>query len=76
MGVCKSTVSRELRRNATPDGYAPESAQSLCEQRRMTAAKRTVSQSAMECVALALEWTWSPAEITAVVQVIGVSGRP
>lgn len=30
-GVNKSTVSRELRRNCTPDGYAPNEAQRLSE---------------------------------------------
>ena len=73
VGVSKSTVSRELRRNGTPDGYAPENAQRLCEQRRVTAAKRSVSQDTIDFVEFALEWKWSPEQISAVAKVIGLS---
>ncbi|WP_320723255.1 IS30 family transposase, partial [Enterobacter sp. 262D3] len=73
VGVSKSTVSREIRRNATPDGYTPDNAQRLSEQRRMGAAKRSVSQSAIDFVEFALEWKWSPEQISAVAKVIGLS---
>ncbi|MDW3577885.1 IS30 family transposase (plasmid) [Enterobacter asburiae] len=73
VGVSKSTVSREIRRNATPDGYTPDNAQRLSEQLRMGAAKRSVSQSAIDFVEFALEWKWSPEQISAVAKVIGLS---
>ena len=73
VGVSKSTVSRELRRNGTPEGYAPENAQRLSEQRRMAAAKRCVSQSTIDFVEFALEWKWSPEQISAVAKLIGLS---
>ncbi len=73
IGVSKSTVSRELRRNGVPECYAPENAQRLCEQRRMTAAKRSVSQNVIDFVVFALGWKWSPEQISAVAKVIGLS---
>lgn len=55
MGVIsKSTVSREFRRNGTSDGYVPENAQRLCEKRRVTAAKRSVSQNTIDFIEFAL----------------------
>jgi len=73
LGVNKSTISREVRRNSSPEGYSPDNAQRLSEQRRMTAAKRSVSQSAIDFVEFALEWKWSPEQISAVAKVIGLS---
>ncbi|NJD86358.1 hypothetical protein EWM60_20680 [Candidatus Erwinia dacicola] len=40
LGVCKSTVSRELRRNRSVDGYQPAVAQKLSTSRRKAAGKR------------------------------------
>jgi transposase, IS30 family len=73
LGVNKSTISREVRRNSAPEGYSPDNAQRLSGQRRMTAAKRSVSQSAIDFVEFALEWKWSPEQISAVAKVIGLS---
>ena len=73
LGVNKSTISREVRRNSAPEGYSPDNAQHLSEQRRITAAKRSVSQSAIDFVEFALEWKWSPEQISAVAKVIGLS---
>ncbi|MNF75981.1 Integrase core domain protein [compost metagenome] len=73
VGVSKSTVSRELRRNSAPDGYAPDNAQRLCEQRRVMAAKRSVTQDAIDFVEFSLEWKWSPEQISAVTKVVGLS---
>lgn len=73
VGVNKSTVSREIRRNKTIEGYQPESAQHLCERRRAKAAKRSVAQEAIDFVELALGWNWSPEQISAVAQVMGLS---
>ena len=73
LGVNKSTISREVRRNSAPEGDSPDNAQRLSEQRRMTAAKRSVRQSAIDFVEFALEWKWSPEQISAVAKVIGMS---
>ncbi|NJD86054.1 IS30 family transposase, partial [Candidatus Erwinia dacicola] len=40
LGVCKSTVSRELRRNRSVDGYQPAVAQKLCTSRRKGTSRR------------------------------------
>ena len=73
IGVSKSTISRELRRNGTTAGYVAQHAHSQCEQRRGVAAKRSVSQSTIEFVEFALEWKWSPEQISAVAKLIGLS---
>lgn len=73
VGVSKSTISRELRRNGTTAGYVAQHAHSQCEQRRGVAAKRSVSQSTIEFVEFALEWKWSPEQISAVAKLIGLS---
>lgn len=66
VGVNKSTVSRELRRNCTPDGYAPNEAQRLSEQRRHGATKYSICQNTIDFVELTLRWQWSPEQISAV----------
>lgn len=47
VGVSKSTISRELRRNGTTAGYVAQHAQRQSELRRVVAAKRSVSQSSL-----------------------------
>ena len=71
VGVSKSTVSRELKRNSTPEGYAPDNTQRLCEQRRVSATKRSISQSTINFVEFALGWQWSPEQISPVAKVLG-----
>lgn len=73
VGVSKSTVSRELRRNCTPDGYAPNEAQRLSEQRRHGATKRSICQSTIDFVEFALRWQWSPEQISGVAKTLGLS---
>ncbi|QWN38075.1 helix-turn-helix domain-containing protein [Cobetia sp. 4B] len=41
LNLHSSTISREIRRNATADGYDPEQAQALSDHRRRTAHKWT-----------------------------------
>ncbi|HCA3884885.1 TPA: helix-turn-helix domain-containing protein [Salmonella enterica] len=43
IGVSKSTVSREVRRNWTAGGYSAAEAQRLSDTRRRVAAKRFIS---------------------------------
>ena len=64
-----STVSRELRRNATPQaGYTSETAQTLHVARRQAArpaAKLDVRSVAWSVVLTMLSWRWSPQQIAA-----------
>lgn len=73
IGVNKSTVSRELRRNRTPEGYLPDEAQHLSDRRRIGAAKRSVTQEAVAFVELVLQCQWSPEQISAVAKLLGLS---
>jgi transposase, IS30 family len=73
VGVSKSTVSRELRRNSTLNGYAPDEAQRLSELRRTGATKRSICQSTIDFVEFALQWQWSPEQISAVAKELDLS---
>ncbi|MFC7088207.1 transposase [Halomonas salifodinae] len=64
LDIHNSTVSRELRRNAAPDGYDPEQAQALSDDRRRTAWKRTKRLPCMiTTVVDRLREEWSPEQI-------------
>ena len=71
LGVCKSTVSRELRRNRSIDGYQPGVAQKLSTRRCKAAGKRRMHEGAVFFVEAALHWLWSPEQISAVGDIIG-----
>jgi IS30 family transposase len=73
LGVNKSTISRELRRNRVSDGYKPDKAQRLCEVRRSSSAKRRICPKTVDFVEFALGWKWSPEQISAVATVIGLT---
>jgi transposase, IS30 family len=73
LGVNKSTISRELRRNRASDGYKPDKAQRLCEVRRSSSAKRRICPKTVDFVEFALGWKWSPEQISAVATVIGLT---
>ena len=65
LGIHNSTVSRELRRNATDSGYDPEQAQSCSDHRRRTAWKRTKRLPSMiAAVVERLREEWSPEQIS------------
>ena len=65
LGIHNSTVSRELRRNATDSGYDPERAQSCSDHRRRTAWKRTKRLPSMiAAVVDRLREEWSPEQIS------------
>jgi len=65
LGIHNSTVSRELRRNATDSGYDPERAQSCSDHRRRTAWKRTKRlPSLIAAVVDRLREEWSPEQIS------------
>ncbi|WP_280566702.1 IS30 family transposase [Chromohalobacter sp. 296-RDG] len=65
LGIHNSTVSRELRRNASPDGYDPRQAQGLSDRRRRTTWKVTKRlPSLMRWVTDQLANEWSPQQIS------------
>ena len=65
LDIHNSTVSRELRRNATDSGYDPERAQSCSDHRRRTAWKRTKRLPSMiAAVVDRLREEWSPEQIS------------
>ncbi|EDM6258276.1 IS30 family transposase [Salmonella enterica] len=72
IGVSKSTVSREVRRNWTAGGYSAAEAQRLSDTRRRVAAKRFISPDTVFYVETGLSWKWSPEQISAVGKRIGV----
>ena len=60
VGVHFSTISRELRRNVTPDGYLPQVAHQMSDSRRRTALKadkRTPTTDVIIRESLALGWS-------------------
>ncbi|MGE0973123.1 IS30 family transposase (plasmid) [Klebsiella sp. WOUb02] len=71
-GVSKSTVSRELLRNRSVDGYQPAAAQKLSTSRRKAAGKRRMHEDTVFFVEAALNWLWSPEQISAVGRIIGM----
>ena len=77
LGLHSSTISRELRRNATSDGYDPEQAQALSDHRRRTAWKWTKRLPSMIAAVVGrLREEWSPQQIsgfTAPLAGVGVS---
>ena len=72
IGANTSTISRELRRNRTPEGYQPNHAQRLCEVRRRASAKRCICPKTVDFVKFGLGWKWSPEQISGVAQRMGL----
>ena len=66
VGICKSTLSRELCRNASGGGYCAETAQALATQRRVSAAKFSKpDERHMPIIQKGLSLGWSPENISA-----------
>lgn len=63
IGVHKSTVSRELRRNQGERGYRPQQAQQMAETRRVKAQPR-ISAKTWAVVKKLLRQEWSPEQIS------------
>ena len=72
IGVHRSTLYRELRRNAGPQGYQPDNAHQHATHRRASAAKSRLSADVIQFVELTLAWWWSPEQISAVGKQIGL----
>ena len=66
VGVSNSTISRELKRNSTQTGYAPEIAHIQSVTRRVSAAKASKRDPATDAIIQeSLALGWSPAAISA-----------
>lgn len=63
LGVHKSTISRELRRNAGKKGYRPKQAHELALSRRCLGHRTRIKQATWERVELLLQQQWSPEQI-------------
>lgn len=73
LGVHPSSISRELARNGSEKGYEPEQAQQFATNRKKSAVKYKVSQTAIIFAELMLEKQWSPEQISKVGGRIGLS---
>jgi transposase, IS30 family len=64
LGVDKSTISRELRRNRGRRGYRPKQAQEKALERRNKKVQPNISAETWQIVAAKLLQDWSPEQIT------------
>lgn len=72
LGIHRSTVYRELKRNSLQASYDPGTAHQQAVQRRVSACKYRVSEQVVRYVELALSWLWSPEQISGVSKLIGL----
>jgi IS30 family transposase len=63
LGVHKSTISRELRRNTGQRGYRPQQAHRFCLQRRAEKVAPRISTSTWRQIEHLLRHDWSPEQI-------------
>lgn len=64
LGVDKTTIGRELRRNQSGRGYRPKHADRLAVSRRRTKAKKRISVAVWTEIEADLELDFSPAQIS------------
>lgn len=64
VGVHKSTISREIKRNSGLRGYRPRQAQGFVNKRREKATNRRISQDTWDLVKSLLREDWSPEQIS------------
>ena len=64
IGVHKSTISREMRRNRGLRGYRPKQAHRLAEVRRAKAINNRISSDTWALVELLLRDDWSPEQVS------------
>lgn len=72
LGIHRSTVYRELRRNSDQEAYDPEYAQTQAVLRRTQARKYRLPEQVMRYVEMTLSWLWSPEQISGVGKLIGL----
>ena len=66
VGVSKSTISREVRRNSMTGDYSAAEAQRLSEAQRRSAAKLSISPYIVFYIEIGLCRMWSPEQISAI----------
>lgn len=71
--VHRSTICRELNRNANKQNYCPKEASQKAQARRVNAVKRKVHPLDESWIVLCLEKKWSPEQISGVGKRIGLS---
>lgn len=64
IGVHKSTISRELRRNRGGRGYRPQQAHRFAQQRRKNTVRKRISKATWDTVEEKLRLDWSPEQIS------------
>lgn len=73
IGVHRSTIYRELERNRNAQcDYHPETAHQRALKRRSEAVKYRIPKQVVWYVEMALSWLWSPEQIAAIGQQIGL----
>ena len=64
LGVHKSTISRELKRNVSLRGYRPKKAEELAQERRYGKTQARIAPETWKTIATALRQQWSPQQIS------------
>lgn len=64
IGMDKSTVSRELKRNQGLHGYRPKQAQQFAQQRQNAKVAERIKPEVWDCVKTLLNEDWSPEQIS------------
>lgn len=64
LGVHKSTISRELKRNTGKRGYRPNQAQEKTDQRKRDRIKHKINQETWKWIKRHIELDWSPEQIS------------
>lgn len=72
IGVHRSTVYRELKRNRSLGAYEPEEAHVKASTRRTVARKYRVPAQTVIYIELALSWQWSPEQISSIGKRLGM----
>lgn len=73
LGVHKSTISRELRRNAGHRGYRAKQAHAVCLERRARHHRRRTSKRQWRMVEAGLRQDWSPDQISGTLRLKGLA---
>ncbi len=64
LGVHKSTIGRELKRNVSRRGYRPKRAEERAQERRRGKVKAKISPTTWSDIEAAIEQQWSPQQIS------------
>jgi len=73
LGVHKSTISREIKRNCGQRGYRPKQAQRLSQQRRQSKHRSRITLETWQLIEAKLRLEWSPEQIAGWLH---ITGRP